>query len=331
MPTLVEAHLLGNKAGQLSGDVHYEINNLLTALVTDYVAGQRLDIVRTNILDFISKLQMQGLKIFSKYTILVLSQIMVLKDGLHMSNVAHVDNLPTEIETTDDPNSGPTIFAQSKIHRLTRALLFRKLDDVSLNIDVSGAVSDNYHQLNPLLLFGFFFEGLASFLLARHSRNQLELSSNIESANIIERGHSVLAKMKCWSEHSLWNWENKMLLLEAESLFTNGDFDRAGPLYDSAIRSARGHKFIHEEAIASELAGTYYYERGFHQKSNSYLVHSAACYEKWGAHAVARRVEADIRGYFGGDIDRLESIADSSLEFLFASSEGSIKKRQVAG
>ena len=52
--------------------------------------------------------------------------------------------------------------------------------------------------------------------------------------------------------------EQNVMLLEAESMFTNGDFDRAGPLYDSAIRSAREHKFIHEEAIASELAGTFY-------------------------------------------------------------------------
>ena len=328
---LVEAHLHGNKAAQLSGDIHYGINNLLMVLVTDYVAGQSLDIVRENILDFISMLQMQGVKIFFKYPLLLLSQIMVLKEGLHMSNVAHVDNLPTEIETTDDPDAGPSIFAQSKMHRLTRALLFRKLDDASLNIDVSGAVADSYHQLNPLLLFGIFFEGLASFLLARHSRNKLESDNDIESANMIERGHSVLAKMKCWSEHSLWNWENKMLLLQAESFYTNGDFDRAGPLYDSAIRSAREHKFVHEEAIASDLAGTYYYERGLREKSYSYLVHSVACYEKWGAHAVARRVETDIRGYFGNEIDQLESIADSSLELLFASSEGSIKKRQVGG
>ena len=326
MQIIVEAHVHGHKAAQLSGDIHYGISNLLMALVTDYVAGQSLDIVRENILDFISMLQRQGVKLFFRMALLLLSQIMVLKEGLHMSGVAHVDNMLSEAEIITDASpglKGPMVFIHIKLLHLARAFLFRQQDDASLNIDISGELDKYSHQINTHVLFGFLFEGLTSFRLARET-------SDDESAKWIGRGRSVLAKMKCWSEHSLWNWENKMLLLEAESLFTNGDFDRAGPLYDSAIRSAREHKFIHEEAIASELAGTYHYERGFHQKSYSYLVHSVACYEKWGAHAVVRRVKTDIRGYFGGDIDRLEpnAIADSLMEFPFASSQGSEKKRQ---
>lgn len=119
-----------------------------------------------------------------------------------------------------------------------------------------------------------------------------------------------------------------MLLLDAESEFTNGEFDRAGSLYDCAIQSAREHKFVHEEAIASELAGAFYHERGLHQKSFSCLVHSVKCYEMWGAFAVARRVQNDIRGYFGDDIDQYEPGADNRLESLLASIKGSEKKRQ---
>ena len=73
-----------------------------------------------------------------------------------------------------------------------------------------------------------------------------------------------------------------MLILEAESMNTMGDIDRAVALYNSAIQSAHEHKFIHEEAIASELAGIFYHKKGFHQKAYAYL--------SWGAHAVARRV-----------------------------------------
>jgi len=214
------------------------------------------------------------------------------------------------------------VFAQGKVLLLVRAFLFRKLDDASLNINISGELDMYSIQLNPHFIFGYFFEGLTSFLLARHSND------NTESAKLIERGQSVLAKMRYWSEHSQWNWENKMLLLKAESMYTKGEFESTGPLYDDAIRSAREHKFIHEEAIASELAGTFYYERGFRQKSYSYLAHSVKSYEEWGAHAVARRVETDMRGYFGTDIDQLESIADASLGHILAPSLGYEKKRQ---
>jgi hypothetical protein len=321
MQSIVEAHLIGHKAGQQSGDIVYTFSNLLLAITDDYFSGSSFEVVQMNILDLLSKLQSQGVSLFYKMSILFLSQLMVLKEGLHMSAVTHVDNMPTEGEILYDASSGPSITVYGKIHHLTRAFLFRQLDDSPLAIDISGAVAEIHHQLSSHYLMGYFFEGLASFQLARQT-------SSSESAKWIERGQSVLATIRFWSEHSRWNWENKVLLLEAEIMFTNGEFERAGPLYVNAILSAREHKFIHEEAIASELAGMFYFDRGFHQESSSCLLHSVDCYGKWGAHAVARRVESFIECNFGRDIDQLVSSADASFGNLFVSSQGSRKKRQ---
>lgn len=142
----------------------------------------------------------------------------------------------------------------------------------------------------------------------------------------------MLANMRCWSEHSSWNWENKRLLLEAESLFTTGEYDQVRSLYDSAVLSAREHKFVHEEAIASELAGIFFYKTGHRQESFSHLMHSINCYNKWGAHAVARRVETVIQSYFGIDDHQLlassGAVATTSLDYLFANCRGSQKRRQ---
>ena len=321
MQSIVEAHLIGHKAGQQSGDIVYTFSNLLLAITDDYFSGSSFEVVQMNILDLLSKLQSQGVSLFYKMSILFLSQLMVLKEGLHMSAVTHVDNMPTEGEILNDASSGPSITVYGKIHHLTRAFLFRQLDDSPLAIDISGAVAEIHHQLSSHYLMGYFFEGLASFQLARQT-------SSSESAKWIKRGQSVLTTIRFWSEHSRWNWENKVLLLEAETVFTNGEFDRAGPLYVNAILSAREHRFIHEEAIASELAGMFYFDRGFHQESSSCLLHSVDCYGKWGAHAVARRVESFIECNFGRDIDQLVSSADASFGNLFVSSQGSRKKRQ---
>ena len=318
----MEAHLLGYKCGKQSGDNIFAIHNLLLAILTDYVAGQALVTVEKNILDFISKLEAHGFKIFFKHPILLLSQVAVLKQGMCMSGVKHVKNQPSEIEILADASLGPSVLAYGKLHLITRAFLFRQIDDVVRHFDTYEAVSDSNHQLNPHFLMGYFFEGLASFLLARQA------SDEVESAKWIERGQSVLTKMRCWNEHSSWNWENKMLLLEAEMLYTTGEFDRAGPLFDSAMRSAREYKFIHEEAIASELAGTFCYERGLRQKSYACLLHSVACYDKWGANAVARRVEAIIHESFRHDGDELDNTKASLLDFLVAPTQGSQMKRQ---
>ena len=308
LQSIIETFLLGHKAGQQSGDVKSAFHNLSHAISTKYYAGGRLAIVHQDHLDFMSKLQSEGVLIFNKVPVLMLSQINVLKEGMHMSGVSPADNMQSEEEILSAEPHGSYFFIYGVIHRLTRSFLFRQFDDPQ-RIDFSGPVAESNHQLSSHFVMGYFFEGLASFQLAR----QASTDESAKWTERLERGQSVLAKMKCWSEHSLWNCENKMLLLEAESLFTNGDFDRAGPLYDSAIRSAREHKFIHEEAIASELAGNFYYQRRLHQKSYSCLVHSVDCYKKWGAYAVAKRVETVISGYFGNDIDQLESSADATF------------------
>ena len=131
-----------------------------------------------------------------------------------------------------------------------RAYLFRRLGDLqSLDIvDISGDIERNKHQLYPLFLFGIFVEGLASFLLARQTKDS-------ERTRWIEKGENVLTKIRYWSEHSSWNWEDKMVLLEAEKMYTMGNFDQAALLYERAIRLAHDHKFMNDEAIASELAG----------------------------------------------------------------------------
>ena len=146
-----------------------------------------------------------------------------------------------------------------------------------------------------------------------------------------------------------------MLLLDAENFYTLGDYQQASSMYDNAIQSAHDHKFIHGEAIASELAGIFYHERGMHCESYPYFVHSVRSYKEWGAHAIAERVETFLRDVVvinaaraaavatGGTVDivgqerLVSSIRDSTiapLAHLFAtasSSEDGKKKRRDTG
>ena len=68
--------------------------------------------------------------------------------------------------------------------------------------------------------------------------------------------------------------------------------------YISSIRSAREHKFIHEEAIASELAGDLSYEQGHQIDSYALYMHSIRCYIEWDALAVAMRVQSSVEPKF---------------------------------
>ena len=173
-------------------------------------------------------------------------------------------------------------------------------------------------------MLGLFFEGLASFLLARQT-NESE-----QRARWIEKGENVLTKMKYWSEHSSWNWGSKMVLLEAEKMYTIGSFDQALLFYERAIRSAHEHKFVNDEAIASELAGTFFCERGLNDvKTEALLLHSVQCYKTWSALAVAKRVETYIVRKYGAGCSSLDQRIDILRRVLLVSNENTTKKREV--
>ena len=191
--------------------------------------------------------------------------------------------------------------------------------------DVSDDIERNKHHLRGFFLFGIFFEGLASFLLARQTARDSERS------RWIEKGEKVLTKIRYWSEHSSWNWEDKMVLLEAEKLYTMGKIDQAALLYEKAIRLAQDHKFMNDEAIAiaSELAGTFFCERGLDdRKAEAFLLHSVQCYKTWGALAVARRVETFIVSKFGADCSSLDQRVDVLKGILIVSQDDSSNKRK---
>ena len=313
--SIVDAHRLGEKAGRQAGDFLYATLNSSLSITTSFAAGQSLYTVRNDIHNYIREMQRQNSLHNVRNLILVNSQCLVLKEGV--ASLEDADGVPSESDFPPDKLS----LLVTKIHNTARAYLFRQLDNESLDINVSGTILDEKHQLRPLFFMGIFFEGLACFQLARQTNND-------EGTKWMERGESILVRMKLWSQHSTWNFENKMLLLEAEKMHTLGIFDRAATFYDGAIRSAREHKFIHEEAIASELAGVLYYERRIHQKALNFLMHSIRSYEKWGALAVAKRVETFIASIYGEDFKQL-GLNEDALSYIFASSnKNALKKRQ---
>merc|ERR1711862_283270 len=131
-------------------------------------------------------------------------------------------------------------------------------------------------------------------------------------------------KMKEFAEICPWNWENKLLLLQAEQAYTIGEYNNADTLYASAIRSANQHMFVHEEALASELAGIFCYEQGVYPKACSFLCHAVECYKKWGAQAVANRVESFLQDKFSS-----LSAEEDYIEGIIQSKDGQQKKRSL--
>ena len=62
-------------------------------------------------------------------------------------------------------------------------------------------------------------------------------------------------------------------------------------LYDQAIRSAHANGFVHNEALAYEVAARFYAARGFDKIANAYLREARYCYLRWGADGKVRQLD----------------------------------------
>eukprot|EP00584_Thalassiosira_punctigera_P013727 CAMPEP_0172549094 /NCGR_PEP_ID=MMETSP1067-20121228/18259_1 /TAXON_ID=265564 ORGANISM="Thalassiosira punctigera, Strain Tpunct2005C2" /NCGR_SAMPLE_ID=MMETSP1067 /ASSEMBLY_ACC=CAM_ASM_000444 /LENGTH=299 /DNA_ID=CAMNT_0013336419 /DNA_START=131 /DNA_END=1030 /DNA_ORIENTATION=- len=293
--------------------------NLYLVLSTKYFVGSPLVEVRKESRDYILAIRKLGFGI-DQPCILHL-QVCSFADGMHVLGADSIDGVPGMKEALGNAmkkNDMGALFAH-KIFSLTRALLFRQLEEDSLEVDVSDIVFAKNIPLKPLLVVGIFIDALISFEFARQSSG--------DSEKWMAKGEASLIKMRCLSERCPWNFEHKKLLLEAEMMDNTKRYDRAEFFYERSMRSAREHKFLHEEAVASELAARFFYRRGSSRKSRSFFAHAAKCFREWGATAVANRIESEIRHIFGPDLIQLGPI-DDALSSVFAPIEGSSKKRQ---
>ncbi len=99
-----------------------------------------------------------------------------------------------------------------------------------------------------------------------------------------------LARLSLWAEHCPENFEHKALLVRAEAARIEGRLLEAEELYDRAILSAQKSEFPHYQALASELAGRFYAERGRTFIAPVYLGAAQQGYVQWGALALATRL-----------------------------------------
>src|SRR5580693_6173726 len=94
-----------------------------------------------------------------------------------------------------------------------------------------------------------------------------------------------------WAKHCPENFENRAALLGAEIARIEGREFEAMRLYEQAIRSAHENGFIHNEALAYEIAARFYGARGFDKIADAYRRDARYCYIRWGADAKVKQLD----------------------------------------
>jgi PAS domain S-box-containing protein len=125
-------------------------------------------------------------------------------------------------------------------------------------------------------------------------------------------------QLEAWAANCPENFENRAALVSAEIARIEGRILDAEHLYEQAIRSARANGFVHNEAVANEVAARFYAARGFEQIAQLYLQNARQCYLRWGADGKVRQLDQlyphlrseepapDARHTIGTPIEQLE-------------------------
>ena len=130
-----------------------------------------------------------------------------------------------------------------------------------------------------------------------HFYGALAKTSYCDSAPIAERRQHMDAvavhhgQLKICAENCPESFEHRAALVGAEIARIEGRVADAMDLYEQAIRSARANGFIHNEALANELAFRFYAARGFEKIARVYLQDARYGYLRWGANGKVRHLE----------------------------------------
>lgn len=136
------------------------------------------------------------------------------------------------------------------------------------------------------------FQGLEySFLVGVTWMRNHPRATPEDQTEFMEKALQVKTQMAQWSVPGPETFQARYLLLCAEIEAVRSSPIVAMRLYDQAIQSAVKYDIIHIQALANELAGSFYLEHGLPRQAETYCSEARYCYDRWGAEAKVRHIE----------------------------------------
>ena len=163
--------------------------------------------------------------------------------------------------------------------KLVLAYLFESYDQAMLYATEAKPYLDALAVLETIRLY-YFYDSLA----------RLAHGSSADAAMLRQVAKNQ-RKLHRWSKHAPQNNLHKWHLVEAERARVLQQHAQAHEHYSNAIAFAHKHGYLHEEALAYELAGKYYLQRGQEKIARLHLSEAYYCYTQWGAAAKTKQLE----------------------------------------
>ncbi len=151
-----------------------------------------------------------------------------------------------------------------------------------------------------------FYEALTLLALAEREKEP-------RRERLLWRARRDMAKLKRWAKFAPENYRHKYELCRAETSRVRGRANEARIAYDRAIAGASENEYLHEQALAYELAGRFYAESERPVLAEFHLKAAYNTYREWGAGAKLRDLAETFPKYLSGGERGLESISGGGI------------------
>ncbi len=155
-----------------------------------------------------------------------------------------------------------------------------------------------------------FYASLTRLALARDAVGE-------QRQTLVEKIDASRVELEQWARSAPMNYAHKHQLVEAEYWRLIGEPDKAEACYDRSINLAVENGYTHDEALANELAGGYYLEKGRLKIARLYLSDALHAYGRWGAEAKV----VSLQEKYGELLARVSPPQHTSQDELVGSSE----------
>ncbi|HEY9609304.1 GAF domain-containing sensor histidine kinase [Allocoleopsis sp.] len=169
------------------------------------------------------------------------------------------------------------------LNKLMLCYLFGKSHEAAKNAVIAQKFLDGVMGMAAIPIF-HFYDSLAHLSIFTDS-------SKFEKEIALKRVEANQEKMQIWANHASMNYLHKFYLVEAEKARIFDQFVEATDYYDRAISLAKENEYIHEAALAYELAAKFYLSREKGLIARAYIQEARYCYQLWGAAAKVTDLE----------------------------------------
>ncbi|AFZ02494.1 AAA family ATPase [Calothrix sp. PCC 6303] len=277
LPVLLQAYQVSLEVG----DVEYAAYSLITHFNEAYWLGHNLQDIQQEaiaILPTVQDLQQPAMTLLHQLTCQKIESLTtVTLDPCQLNGQWFDENAIADRDLANN-NQIYTSFT-----KLNLAVLFHRYPVAMAEIPV---IEQRLQLLDGTALKLSFYFYAALGRLGQYP----QLTKKQQQATIakIRASRQHIAKL---AKTAPMNYQQQVLLLDAELLRISGKWSQAADLYDQAIAAAQTNLYLQEEALANELAARFYLNLGKEKVAAGYMQEAYYCYAKWGATAKTADLE----------------------------------------